>query len=565
MFSLSYLSINNFKLLKRADLDFNPGLTVVSGTTGAGKSMFIGALQLLSGAKASKSMFELSDEKVRLSAEFQGGESTVAALLAEQSIECDDTLILRREISPAGQNRCFINDTPVTVAFLGSVGERLIDFHGQHEDQAVLKPAIQLETVDRFANHDELLSAYRQTYESLRAACDELTELRAAEQEREDRLHLLRFKLQEIDELNPQPGELAELESKVVRLKNSSLIQEQLHRAAGLINENEGNIQSQLGTVLQTLGSLSELDPSFAPHLEQAEEITSQLNDLSYNLAAEQGESDFDPDDFNAMQERLFNLKGLEKKFARSYEEVVLYRDELTAELATMQNIDNALAELAKRIEADEKQLRSDAKALSKSRKAAAAKIEKAISSELADLALKEAHFKIVIDSKADAKTSLRDAKGLANGFDSVTFTAQLNKGIPFAPIKEIASGGEAARIMLALKKVIAHRDAIGTLIFDEIDSDTGGRLGSIIGKKMLQIAAAHQVIAITHLPQVAAYGASHLKVEKAGDKSSTTTGIRLLNPAERQEELAHMMTGDKVTELARQHAKTLLSETGQL
>ncbi len=565
MFSLNYLTINNFKLLKQADLHFTDGLTIISGTTGAGKSMFIGALQLISGAKASKNIFDLTNQKVKISAEFNGQDHSITSLLSEQSIDCEDSLILRREISPSGQNRCFINDTPVTVKFLAKLGQHLIDFHGQHEDQAVLKPSIQLEIIDRFADHSTLINNYADTYTKLQSSFQQLQEIRIATQEREDRLHLLRFKLQEIGEINPQPNELSELEHKVNRLKNRNQIQEDLQTISGLINENDNNVQQQLNTLNQTLYNLSNLDDNFAPLMQQSEEIINLVNDLSYNISSEQNESDFDENDFNSMQERLFNLKSLEKKFARSYDEVLLYQDEMRNELESIENIDSTLEILNKQIESYEKQLKIDAQLLSKSRKQAAKKIEQAVNKELQDLALKDASFKIKITSKIDNKLSLLNHKGLKQGFDSIIFTAQLNKGIPFAPIKDIASGGEAARIMLALKKVIGQKDAIGTLIFDEIDSDTGGRLGSIIGKKMCQIAKSHQVIAITHLPQVAAFGTSHLKVEKFENKDIIYTGIKKLTLQERQEELAQMMTGDNVTELARQHAKTLLEETGQL
>ncbi len=549
---LTLLRIKNLALVEELEWQVSPGFVAITGETGAGKSIIIGALQLLLGERADKSLIRTRTDICTVEAIFSGdGLKKLNAQLAEAGIEpCENDLILKRTLSSSGTNRQFINGSPTTLSILKRLGDELVDLHGPHDHQSLLSPETQLRLLDSFARAEAQLEEYRKCYQQLRALLAEHATLNTAETAREQELDLLRHQIIEIESAKLVPSEEEEIENRYKLATDSKRLIELAGAVANKLSEADESVLSQLAETQRLLRELEKIDSSSAQFASAHAAAVVELSELARALSAYAEKLDLDPEQLSALEQRVSMFETLKRKYGASISEVIAFGERAAERMRKIEGRDAELERLAKEIENVRVQMNRAGGALRKTRAKAAPKLSENIRRSLRELGFRQSEF--------EAKLSALD-EPRASGFDSAHLLFSPNPGEPLRPLHTIASSGEISRLMLAIKSALAAHDAIPLLVFDEIDTNVGGEIAHAVGAKMEKLGRDHQVICITHLPQVAATASSHFVVTKDVSRGRTFSNLREVTGEVRQEEIARMLGGKG--ESALKLAATLLKQ----
>jgi DNA repair protein RecN (Recombination protein N) len=549
---LALLRIKNLALVEELEWQMEPGFVAVTGETGAGKSIIIGALQLLLGERADKSLIRTGADVCTVEAVFSGNElQKLNPQLVEAGIEpCENDLILKRTLSSAGTNRQFINGSPTTLSVLKSLGDELVDLHGPHDHQSLLSPETQLSLLDSFARAEERLDEYRKHYRQFHTLLAEHDALDTAETAREQELDLLRHQLTEIKSANLMASEEEEIEKRYKLASNSKRLIELASAVANKLSEADDSVLSQLAETQRLLRELEKIDSSVAQFSSAHAASVVELSEIARALSTYAEKLDLDPEQLAALEERVSLFETLKRKYGGSIAEVIAFGERAAERMRKIEGRDAELERLATEIENVRGQMNRAGEALHKIRTKAAPKLSENVRRNLRDLGFRQSEF--------EAKLSALDEPG-PNGFDSVELLFSPNPGEPLKPLRAIASSGEISRLMLAIKSALAAHDAIALLVFDEIDTNVGGEIAHAVGAKMWTLGQNHQVICITHLPQVAATASSHFVVTKDVVRGRTFSNLHDVNGKARQEEIARMLGGK--SESALKLAASLLKQ----
>ncbi|PYL18728.1 MAG: DNA repair protein RecN [Verrucomicrobia bacterium] len=549
---LTLLRIKNLALLEELEWQMAPGFIAVTGETGAGKSIIIGALQLLLGERADKSLIRTGTDLCTVEAVFSGRDlQKLNPLLVEAGIEpCENDLIIKRSFSATAGTRQFINGSPTTLSILKNLGDELVDLHGPHDHQSLLSPETQLSLLDSFARAQEQLDEYRKHYRQLQTLLAEHTALNTAETAREQELDLLRHQINEIRSANLVADEEEEIEKRYKLASNSKRLIELASAVANKLSEADDSVLSQLAETQRLLRELEKIDSSIAQFSSAHAASVVELSEIARALSAYAEKLDLDPQQLAALEQRISLFETLKRKYGGSIAEVIAFGERATERMRKIEGRDAELDRLAKEIENVRGQMNRAGKALRTLRVKAAPKLSETIRRNLRDLGFRQSEF--------EAKLSALD-EPRPSGFDSVELLFSPNPGEPLKPLRVIASSGEISRLMLAIKSALAAHDAIPLLVFDEIDTNVGGEIAHAVGAKMQTLGRNHQVICITHLPQVAVTASSHFVVTKEVIRSRTYSQLREVSGKGRQEEIARMLGGK--SESALKLAASLLKE----
>ena len=564
---LTTLRIKNLALVADLTLELQPGCNVITGETGAGKSILIGALNLVLGERADRTLIRSGSDSCSVEAVFDISQlaAKLKPFLEENGLEqCEENqLVLKRVFSSAGANRQFVNGSPTTLAALGTIGEWLVDIHGPHEHQSLLHASKQLAILDAFGGLQTERDAFAELVRRRAAVEEEKAALIIDEKTYAQQLDLLRFQVNETTSARLQPGEDEHIGQEYQRASNAAKLLQLSQAALDLLAENDSALLTQAGIVGRTLQELQRIDSGAGEILSQHEQAVSALRDLQAGLSHYVDKMDVNPDRLQELEERLNLLHSLKRKYGATLAEVISFGDEAKQKLQSLEQRDEELARLNVALAKIDADLLRTGKDLSAKRKKIIPQLSKAVSKQLSDLGFKQSKFDVAISTvrwgEATDEPAREDARPTSStGLDSVEFQFAPNPGEPAKPLRAIASSGELARVMLALKTVLAAEDEIPVLVFDEVDANVGGETANAVGEKMRQIADKRQVLCITHLPQVAAAGTAHYVVTKQVKDGRTISEISLLNKKERVTELTRMLGGQ--TDAARKHAEALLN-----
>jgi DNA repair protein RecN (Recombination protein N) len=563
---LRLLTIQNYALIDRLDVAFGPGLNIITGETGAGKSIIIDALGLILGARADAEGVRQGTAKAVVEGVFSAaGNRGLARLLDAGGIDAGDELILRREINVKGQSRAFINDTPATLAFLREAGELLVDLHGQHEHQSLLRVETHRVLIDEYGRLGALADEFAAAHALASAARASLRDLRSRERQLTERRSLVEFQLGEIDAVSPEAGEEQKLERELTVLENAEKLfaaTERLHR---VLYDGENAVHDGLVMARNELEDLAGIDPSFAEAAGEAASAAAIVDELAKFIQSYNSRVEFNPGRLEEIRERLGALSLLRKKYGGSLDATIARRAELAAELALSENFEEEAAKLERELAGGIATASEIAVRLSNKRREVARKVGSAVVAELKTLGIPNAAFETVIAARpalpGESLVRLGDDwfAADATGMDQVEFHVSANAGQEPRPLVKVASGGEISRIMLALKMILAKSDRLPLLVFDEIDSGVSGRIAQAVGESLKRLAGFHQILTITHLPQIAGFADAHFVVEKAESNGSTSTRMRLLEADESVREVAKLMSGAEVTGAALESARVLI------
>jgi DNA repair protein RecN (Recombination protein N) len=551
---LRELHISNLAVIADARVELAPGLNCFTGATGAGKSLVIGALEVLLGLRSPAEMLRPGADEGRVSGAFEVHSKELLAGI-ERATDVPVTaeggeLLLTRRLYASGRSSVSLNGHPITLGMLKQVAEHLVDVHGQHDHQYLLKPSNQLDVLDQFGALGELRRRYHDVYEQLQHAKQQLNELSASRALREQQLELYRFQADEIDKAELDPGEYEELSARASVLKNLEKLTRDASSTHSALYEVEGSVLERLKMMVAVLSDLAVLDQNLSPISSGMRDATIALEEVAFDLSRYLDKLDLDPAEAAEVEDRLNTLNRVLNKYGNTVEDVLAHRAQLAGQIGELEKATDDLSSLQARIDPLTKQVKQLGTELTTKRQAVARKLAPLIESQLAELGMEKAKFAVSLAASPDATPS---------GYDVVEFVARTNPGQLAQPLRKIASGGELSRIMLALKGILAQSDRVSVLVFDEIDANVGGRLGSVIGNKLRHLASHHQVLCITHLPQIACYGDRHLTVRKEVIGNGTLTTVRTMDGPERLQEIAEMIGGQRITDTTRAQAKELL------
>jgi DNA repair protein RecN (Recombination protein N) len=551
---LSLLRIRNLALVEELQWEVAPGFIAVTGETGAGKSIIIGALQLLLGERADKSLIRTGADTCTVEAIFSGQElQKLNAQLAEAGVEAGEgEVIIKRSLSVGGANRQFVNGSPTTLAVLKRLGDEFVDLHGPHDHQSLLSPEKQLELLDSFARTGEVRTEYNKVFVRSQSLTAEHAALNTAETAREQELDLLRHQVSEITLASLRADEEAEMEGRYKLASNSKRLTELAAAISQRLAEAEDSVLSQLAETQKLLRDLEKIDTAASQFVAGHETAVLELSEIARSLAGYAEKLDLDPVQLAALEQRVSLFETLKRKYGSSISEVIEFGNRASERMRKIEGRDAELERLASEIETARKELKRNGEALRKLRAKAAPKLSENVRRNLRDLGFRQSEF--------EAKLTPLD-EPRASGFDAVELLFSPNPGEPLKPLRAIASSGEISRLMLAIKSALAAHDSIPLLIFDEIDANVGGEIAHAVGAKMRTLAEEHQVICITHLPQVAAAASSHFVVTKEVVDGRTHSQLREVTGKARREEIARMLGGK--SDSALKLAASLLEQQG--
>lgn len=554
---LTHLQIRDFAIIDLVDLEVRAGLTVLTGETGAGKSIIVDALALLAGGKGGAEVVRAGAERAELSATFDISESSPALreVLAEQSVEAGDELTVRRVIAADGRSRGYLNGVSVPLQLLRDVGTLIVDIHGQHEFQSLTRSAAQRELLDEFGKNLELAERVREAHKKWLGLVNRTVELEGKARDRESRIEMLRYQVSELKALDLKEGEVAQLTEERTRHSNRGRLAEAAQAAVGLLyDSDDGNAHATASRALAGIKTLSGVDPRLAKVIPLVDEATIQIREAARELSRYLETLDIDPARQEEVERRLAAIEELSRKHRVPSTELVGRAAALEKELAELDSADNDLNALKKQLVEALDAYRKLATQLSTGRQTAARSLSKDITARMQTLGMAGGRFLIDISQSS--------GEPAAHGFDTVEFRVTANPGQPLRPLAKVASGGELARLSLAVQVACSAKDA-RCMVFDEVDSGVGGAVAEIVGRELKALGFSGQVLCVTHLPQVASQGHHHLRVAKLTDGKTTRTTISELTMDERAEELARMLGGMEVTGKAREHAREMLQMAG--
>ncbi len=563
---LKLLTIKNFAIAEELEIEFGKGLNLLTGETGAGKSILINAISAVVGSRVSTDVVRTGAEKAVVSAVFDVSNFTaVQQQLESLGLPVEEELFIRREISLKGSSRAFVNNVAVPIGTLAHLGNLLVDIHGQHEHQSLLRRETHRELLDAFGSHADLMEAVASAFHKMESLQSQLQERQRRQKELEEKQELYRFQLQEIERAELQPGELEELEAERKILANSEKIFEIAARLLQIFNGEAISLLELMGSAEQDLMELGEFSSEIRKLTEEFASARVIAQETARSIEEFQASVEFDPLRLEAVESRLNLIRQLQKKYGATIEEILAYKQSLEEQLASAENFAQEIDRLKKEYENAVNEYIEHAVALSAARTQAAEKLEAQVQEELKYLGMGGTRFKVAITQNPDPDSPVQ-IKGQpvhaeATGIDAVEFFISPNPGETFKPLQKIASGGEISRIMLALKRILARIDRVPTLIFDEIDVGVSGRIAGAVGRSIARLAESHQVICITHLPQIASQRADHFVVEKYVANDRTFVRVRRLEDQQRVDEIARLLSGERVTDSARQSARTLMEE----
>jgi len=550
---LKHLYIKNYALIDLLDIELYSGFSVLTGETGAGKSIILGAIGLLLGQRADSKSIKTGAERCTIEAHFDLSRYDLQPFFTENDIDYDaEDTIIRREIS-ATKSRAFINDTPVALSMLKELGEQLVDIHSQHQNLLLNKQDFQLSVVDIIAQNQGLLADYQESYSQLQAANRELQTLKDDIEKNRQQVDFMQFQYEELQQANLVDGEQEELEQQSDMLSHAEDIKGALYEADGHLNGDQQGAVDNVRQSFQTLRNIARVLPAASELAERLESCHIELKDIADEVSSLLERTDFDPAELDRLNNRLDLLYDLEKKYhVDNVEELIAQRDLLGKQLNAIENSDDAMAELEAKCELLKGKCQQLADKLTKQRQKAAKEIEKQMQQRLVPLGMPHVRFEVSITSSALGKS----------GQDQVAFLFSANTSTPLQPVSQVASGGEIARVMLSLKAMISGAVKLPTIIFDEIDTGVSGKIAEKMAEMMREMGQAErQVISITHLPQIAAMGSHHYRVSKEETAQGTTSSMHLLSDEERVREIAQMVSGSDVSEAAIANAKALLKK----
>ena len=549
---LKSLYIKNFTLIDELDIELYPGFSVITGETGAGKSIILGAIALLLGQRADSKSIKQGADKCVIEAHFDLKRYDLDAFFSDNDIENDaEDCIVRRELLASGKSRAFINDTPVQLSMLKELGERLVDVHSQHQNLLLNKQDFQLGVVDIFADDATQLAQYQQTYKEYHQVKQQLDDLRESIERNRQNADFLRFQCDELTQACLVEGEQEELEQQSDTMSHSEDIKSALYEADNALTAEQTGVVPALRSTLYELRKIGEVYPAAAELGQRVDSCYIELKDIAQEVSSHLERIDFDPAEMDAVNSRLDKIYDLEKKYhVETVEELIAKREELSEQLNNIDNSDEALSALEQQLTKLQAQAVKEADALTKLRIKAAKQIEAEMQTKLVPLGMPNVRFSVEI---------ARETLGLS-GQDKVAFMFSANTSTPLQPISQVASGGEIARVMLSLKAMISGAVKLPTIIFDEIDTGVSGKMAEKMAEMMQEMGDhGRQVISITHLPQIAALGTTHYKVEKQETIFGTVSSMHQLSPDERIHEIAQMLSGSDVSAAAIANAKQLL------
>ncbi|WP_294748436.1 DNA repair protein RecN [uncultured Prevotella sp.] len=549
---LRQLYIRNYALIDELDMEFRSGFSVMTGETGAGKSIILGAIGLLLGQRADSKTVKMGTEKCVIEAHFDLSRYGMQPFFEENDIEFDaNDTIIRRELTSAGKSRAFINDTPVALTMLKELGERLVDVHSQHQNLLLNKQDFQLNVVDVIAQDTKELDDYQQAFVRYHDLKKEEERVRQEIEQGRQAQDFLQFQYEELTNAKLVEGEQEELEQRSETMTHSEDIKTALYEAENALQGDERSIVGSLKKATSALQGIERVYPDVAELAERLNSCYIELKDVASEVSGALEDVDFDPAELDSVNARLDKIYDLEKKYkVESVDELIALQQDLGRKLSNIENSDEALAELERQAAAAMKEAQAKADVLTKMRKQAAKTIEQQMQSRLVPLGMPHVRFQIVIESSPLSR----------DGQDNVSFLFSANTSTPLQPVSQVASGGEIARVMLSLKAMISGTVKLPTIIFDEIDTGVSGKIAEQMAQMMAEMGRnERQVISITHLPQIAALGTTHYKVYKEETPQGTTSHMQMLTDDERVGEIAQMLSGSDVTEAAIQNAKELL------
>ncbi|MFC2129988.1 DNA repair protein RecN [Bacteroidota bacterium] len=565
---LEKLYIKNFALIRELELEFDSGLNIITGETGAGKSIIVDATMLLLGERASTDYIREGEKKAIVEGVFHISDSHPAmSFIAHEGYDIDDSrMIIRREITEKN-SRAFFNDSPIQIHLLKKLGDYLVDFHGQHDHQLLLKSETHIEALDIFADAEDLKNNYLAEYENLKSLIINLNDALRKEKSLKDKVDYINFELQEINKVNPKENEDKEIEDELRIRENSEMLYQLSTALFSLLYDEENSVYDKLQQIKKNLLQITDVDKKFEPYINDLETAIVNVSELSDFTNNYKTNIDFDPQKIEELRERYTALKGLIKKYG-SIENTLAKKEELEAELNLSENFDAEIRKLKTGIDEQKKQVKLYAERLTGKRQSAGRHLEKDIKKILHDLGIPESDFKVVFSNETvndDDKYSLllninsKNVKLFENGVDLVEFHISTNKGEKPKPLATIASGGEISRVMLAIKTIAADSDRLPMLVFDEIDSGISGRIAQKVGLSMKKLSKKHQIISITHLPQICALADRNVCVEKFESNGRTLISAHVLNENEKLLETARLISGEKITDSSMKSAKELI------
>ena len=548
---LKQLHISNYALIDELNVSFESGFNVITGETGAGKSILLGALGFALGDRADTNVLFDKDKKCVVEAEFELDGENLRPFFEANDLDFESECIFRRELNPQKKSRAFINDTPVALQTMKEMGSQLVDIHSQHDSLLLTDADFQLRLLDDIAQNGEVLAAYQTEYANYNALKRKLFELKETATKNTAENDYLKFQFDELDKAQLKEGEYADIEQTLGVMENSEEIKTLLVTANGLLDNSENAILGQLNELSSTLSRLRHLLPDTESLYERIDNLKVELKDIAYDLHRKEDNTQFDEEQLQNLQERYDLLSRLMMKHhLNDFEELITLRDGLKEKVNAFENIDEAIAKAEKELKENEKQLSSLAKALHDKRCQAAIAFSEKVTALVQQLAMPFAQFQVSVESQANFGSK---------GCDEIRFLFSANKGIAVDDLRRVASGGELSRLMLSIKSAISSYNYIPTLIFDEIDTGVSGEVAAKIGSIMRQMGNSLQLISITHLPQVASQAEHHYFIYKDNEGTRTQSHIRVLQHEERITEIAKMLSNDQVTPEALRAAEVLL------
>ncbi len=562
---LKELSIRNFAIIDDLQIRFSEGLTILSGETGAGKSIILNAVNLLLGSRASADLVRTGAQNAELEALFQiTGSSRVANIMAEHGYEPSDGLLVRRIISRSDMNRVYINGRMATIQLLNAITENLASISGQHVHQLLLKEEQHLLILDQFGGLMPLREEVSAYFHQMLPFLEKLKELNTIKERQVEQIELLEFQLKEITAANPAWGEDKALEQERVRLKNAEELYQVVYNSIESLYSAPGSVIEKLVDVKKNLDKISQIDPQLKSKTAKLSDTTYQIEDLIEGLRSYLNSIQMDEKQIDAVEERLDTLNKLKRKYGGSIEVVFDKLKSIEQDLANVENIADSIRDTETQISGLHSKLKDRALNLSRRRKKTADKFAKKVIDQLATLMMSKTEFKaslqvMAADGKTNQYLTANSHIITETGIDRATFLIAPNIGEALKPLASIASGGELSRVVLALKALLVKTDSVETVVFDEVDAGIGGGVAEVVGKKLADLAAHHQVICITHLPQIAKFGDQHYSISKHVTKGRTRTSISLLSDKDRYKEIARMLGGEKITQATLEHAREML------
>jgi DNA repair protein RecN (Recombination protein N) len=554
---LTELSIRNFAIIDELNVTFTSGLNILTGETGAGKSILIGAVSLLLGDRASSDMIRSQEDTAMVEAMFNIGEkSDLKEKLKEMGFLVGNELILKRIVSRTGKNRVYIDGQLATIGMLSAITENLVNICGQHEHQVILNAENHSDIVDEFGGLQLLKAEYAEMFDRYLFLKEKHSKLLTMNKTRDERVEFLKFHLKEIDDAAVRVGEDEVLLDEKRILNSVQKLTEYARSAYESLYGKTGSVQEEIRGILANIREIKKIDKGLSLSEQDLDAVYYQLEDAAMTLREYIKNLSYDPARLEAIDDRVDLLGKLKRKYGRTLDDVLKKRNEIEDELVAISSVDEEIETISKEMETQKKEMLKKATLLSQQRRGSAAVLTKAIEDEIHALRMEKAEFKVVFGKPSSGQdTPVFNARGI----DEIEFYLTTNVGETAKPLNRIASGGELSRIMLAVKKVLAKAGSVGTLIFDEVDSGIGGAVAEDVGKKLRDVSQHHQIICITHLPQIACFGDTHYRVAKNISDERTVTSVDALSEEERLDEIARMLGGAELTKKTRAHAREML------